>query len=298
MAIRGKWIIPIKQIPSDVVVHHYIYQNSDIKNQIAKFDNFKIPAYIELPFDFNLDQLHLSVREAIELYGLHEFAYKDSTKISKSYVSSSLTYNPDAIDKISDDPHLATLGSTQLSYGSASQYKGISTPRNTYNDTYSFKVKTPFAKHGAIKTVVDSFQRTLIRSRVSTVLAGYDESTKPDYCWHNDELVFVNLRVNIPIQTTSNYAIQIINSAEGEHLDIAEFELKKNFAYVYNTNKYHRPVCKKLDTVDRINMICGVSPWFDFDEESECWISNEFYGELHPFEMFQQGHISKLIKKT
>ena len=296
MANKGKWIIPLDKIPHDVVVHHYIYKNTDIQNQISKFKNFSIPDYLEMPLNFDHSKLEKSVKEAIGLYGLHEFSYKDAKKESKSYVSSSLTYNPDAIDKISEDPHKATLGSTQLMHGSASQYDNVSTARNTYNDTLAFKDKTPFAQYGDVKTVVDSFKRTLVSSRISTVLAGHIESTKMEYCWHNDELVFINLRVNIPIQTSPNYVIQIISNSEGETLNTIEFPLKIGKAYVYDTNKYHRPYCKKLDTLDRINMICGVSPWFDFDPHIQAWVSNEFYGEVHPFEMFKMGEISGLIK--
>lgn len=296
MSKRGKWVIPLSQIPDDIAIHYYLYQKTDIQEKIALFRNHKLPDFLALPLSVDFPLLEASVKEAIDLYGLHRFLYSSEMNDAQSYVSSSLTWNPQAIDKVSDNPHLATLGSSKLKFGSASQYEGKSTERNTYNDTFSFKEKTPFANHGAIKKLLDSFQRTLVRSRVSTILAGSEEATKMDFCWHNDELVFINLRVNIPIQTSPNYVIQIISGSQDESLNITEFELKKQFAYVYDTNKYHRPFCKKLDTVDRINMICGVSPWFDFDDESQSWVSNEFYGELHPFEMFKEGHISTLIK--
>ncbi len=298
MAKRGQWTIPLNKIPSNIVVHQYIYENSDIKKKISLFKDYKQSDYLEIPLTYKIDDLKISVTEAIGLYGQHKFTYKDQSKVLESYVSCSLTYNPEAIDKISEDPHRATLGSTQLQFGSAAQYENIPTNRNTYHDTFSFKELTPFAQYKEIKFFLNCFQRTLIRSRVSTVLAGMDEATKVDYGWHNDEVVFMNLRVNIPIQTSSNYVIQIISEATGDELNITEFELKKGFAYAYDTNKYHRPFCKQLDTIDRINMICGVSPWFDFDVEANAWISNEFYGEMHPFEMLAKGHISSLIQSS
>lgn len=68
-------------------------------------------------------------------------------------------------------------------------------------------------------------------------------------------------------------------------------------AYVYDSGKNHRPYCKQLDSVDRIHMICGVSPWFDFDKKNQCWVSNQYYGEMHPFEMFSNGLISPVFLK-
>lgn len=294
MAVKGKWIIPLENIPADTVIHQYILQNTDIQNQIARFDNYQSADYIECPIHVNMDLLEASVKEGLKKFGQHQFAYKDQTKILKSYLSTSLTFNPDAIDKISDDPHKATLGSTQLQFGSASEYDNTKTARNTYNDTLAFKELTPLAQFAEIKNFLSTFKRTLIRSRISSVMAGMDEATKLDFGWHNDENIFLNLRVNIPIQTSANYLIQIL-SGSAQDAQISEFELKRNFAYVYNTQKYHRPYCKQLDSLDRINMICGISPWFDYDLASKAWISNEYYGEMHPFDMFQKGHITSAV---
>lgn len=296
MAIRGRWTIPLSKIPQNVTIHRFILQNTDLYSKIELFKNHSFESHLSAPLKLDVSALQSSVKEACEKFGLFNFVYNNEVKDAKSYVSSSLTWNPDATDKISENPHMATLGSVKLKFGSASQYEDSPSGRNTYDDTFAFIEKTEFSQFGKIKGLVDSFDRTLIRSRVSTILAGMEEATRFDYCWHNDESVFVNLRVNIPIQTTPNYVIQIIADASADEVDIQEFDLVVGNAYVYDTNKYHRPFCKKLDTIDRVNMICGVSPWFDFDKESQSWVSNEFFGEIHPFEMFKEGYISSLIK--
>ncbi|MBC7713623.1 MAG: hypothetical protein H7177_09800 [Rhizobacter sp.] len=296
MAKKGLWVIPLDKIPDDMTVHQYILHFTDIKSKIDQFKKIKTPDYIELPFNFEFENLVKSVHEGIEQFGMYNFSYNlQSDLLDNSYISSSLTWNPDAIDKVSNNPHMATLGSSILKSGSASAYENKKNLKNTYNDSYSFRERTPLADHGQIKILLDSFQRTIIRSRISKVVAGKEASTKSNFTWHNDEEVFINLRVNIPIQTTPNYTIQIIVDSSGDKILITEFELKKNYAYVYDTNKYHQPHCKKLESVDRINLICGVSPWFDFDKQLQAWVSNEYYGEMHPFDMFVKGLITSTV---
>lgn len=301
MTNNRAWVIPLSKIPHGMTVHRYILETTNLNQEIDKFSDYKIPDYLKLPIHLDFLALEKSMQEAISLYGLYGFNLntENSPKKDPAYLSASLTWNPHAIDKISDNPHQATLGSTIHKSGSASFYDGIvESGGNTYIDSYAFKEKTPFANHGEIKNVLDTFKRTLIRARVSTLVAGKEESTRMNFSWHNDEPLFMNLRVNIPIQTTPNYGIQIIKDVNATNLEMIEFELQKNFAYVYDTRKNHRAFCKKLDTVDRINMICGVSPWFDFNEEEQAWISNEFYGKMHPFEMFSEGHITSLVKEA
>lgn len=301
MLSKGRWNIPLKDVPNDIVIHRYLYEKTDLLKKIELIKTQKIPDYLELPFHFDLKALEESIDEATQIFGMHHFDYSDKNQSrSASYVSSSLTWNPEAVDKISDDPHMATLGSTALKYGSAALYDtyGVKSWRNTYNDTYAFIKRTPYSQFKNIGKLLDTFSRTLVRSRISTILANQEESTKFDYAWHNDELIFVNLRVNIPIKTNPDYVLQIMSKAEENDLDITEFSMKPGHGYVYDTNKFHRPLCKKLNSLDRVHMICGVSPWFDFDEESQSWISNEYFGELHPFEMLKMGLITSTIKSS
>lgn len=90
--------------------------------------------------------------------------------------------------------------------------------------------------------------------------------------------------------------MQILKEEEGETLQFDEFFMETGRAYVYDTHKFHRAVCKKIEKFDRIHMICGVSPWFDFDESTQCWKSNEYYGKIHPFDMLKEGLVSPVFK--
>lgn len=302
MSNRDRWIIPLSQVTGNIAIHEYILKVTDLKAQMEKFSNFSLDSYRKEKIHFDILKLENSIQDGVSKFGLHQFRYGDAPSSGEGpYVSSSLTWNPSAHDKISPDPHMATLGSVVLKGNSASQYaenqNGTIAYRNSYHDTYSFVERTPFSNHLYIKEFLDSFSRTLVRSRISTIRAGREEATKFDFLWHNDEQVFINLRINIPIQTSSNYSIQIIKDAQNEAFEFDEIVMEKGLAYVYDSGKNHRPFCKKLDTMDRIHMICGVSPWFDFDKTNQCWKSNEFYGEVHPFEMFSQGLITPLIKQ-
>ncbi len=295
--MKKKWIIEINNIPSNTTTEKFIFNSTDIQNQINKFEkNFPLDS-IEAKLNFDIAQLNRELPPAIEKFGAFNFQYQNRLSKCKSYQSTSLTWNSNAIDSLSNNPHQGAIGSSKYNEGNSAFYEAIETEKNTYGDTYSFKERTPISKTGSLKILLDSFQRTLVRSRISTIKANDKESLGLQYLWHQDESIFINLRVNIPISSNENYVIQLLDykTAESE-AEIKEFELVPGKAYIYNTKKYHRPFCKKLNSLDRINIICGVSPWFDFHPESNTWQSNEFYGELHPFEMFQQGHISCLIK--
>ncbi|MGZ3787076.1 MAG: hypothetical protein ACXVLQ_01060 [Bacteriovorax sp.] len=304
MSSKALWTIPLAEVPRNMAIHQYIIKTTDLLDQIKKFSDFDSANYRKAKIHFDLEKLKQSALDGVDKFGLHQFQYGGhSVSNDGPYLSSSLTYNPSAYDKISSDPHLATLGSTTLKWNSASHYDDIEGDngnrlyRNSYHDTYAFCERTPFSKYEDLDLFLNSFDRTLIRSRVSSIIAKKEESRKFGFGWHNDELVFINLRINVPIQTSPNYVIQIIKNEKSDVLDMDEFSMEIGSAYVYDTSKNHRPFCKKFDSIDRLHMICGVSPWFDFDQKTQCWISNEFYGEVHPFEMFSKGLISPLISQ-
>ncbi len=296
MTRARKWIIPIDEVPEHQSIHIYLFEKTDILSYVDKFKREVFPAYLELPLNFDLQRLRGDVLKATEEIGLFPFSYEGVESEKDIYMSASLTWNPDSRDNVSTNPHQATLGSRSHRFGSASLYGAEKSDKNSYTDGMSFNVKTPLAVYGTIGDLTNSFSRTLIRSRISTLKAGRKESTRFDFGWHNDELIFVNLRVNIPIVSSPDYAIQIITDQTRETFKIEEFSLNPGSAYAYDTSKNHRPCCKKLSVQDRINMIYGISPWFDFDPIERAWISNEFYGEIHPFDMLKQGLVSSFIR--
>lgn len=294
MANKGKWKISLADVPNSVPVHQYIFEKTDFLVQTKKFKNCFPQNYLKTNIQFDIFQLSKDISHGIDLYGSYPFNYFNK-KRDDSYLSTSLNYNSQSIDKVSNNPHQGTLGSTIGSHKSTDGYINNQLGKNTYNDTLSFVEKTPLAKYESIDAFLNGLKRTMIRSRIS-ILMGENKSTQDiSYGWHNDELIFLNLRVNIPIQSTDNYFIQILNNPHLEQADISEFNLEVGNAYAYDTYKYHRACSKKIEVKPRINLILGVSPWFDYNHDTKEWISNEFYGELHPFEMLEQKHVSHFI---
>ena len=61
------------------------------------------------------------------------------------------------------------------------------------------------------------------------------------------------------------------------------------YMYHFDTGEPHAVIRKKGEISKRINIILGVSPWFDWNDEDQSWEQNEFYGKIHPVEMFHEG---------
>lgn len=294
--MKKKWVINLDEIPADSTVEKFIVTNTDILKYIQHFSTKRDTDYLSLPLEFDTTGLNQAIIEAQKNVGSFSFKYYGRETDFESYKSTALTWNPRAVDNLSDNPHQAALGSTKYNNGNSQFYEHHGADKNTYADTYSFNQRTPAANSGLIKEFLDTFKRSLIRSRISVIKAQHPETQDLKYLWHQDESVFINMRVNIPTQSNEHYVIQLLENSSGE-ATISEFSLTPGNAYIYNTQKLHRPYCKELNETDRINLICGVSPWFDYNQETNQWISNDFYGEMHPFDMFLQGHISSAFGK-
>jgi hypothetical protein len=286
--VKKTWVIKISDVPANSTIEKFILSNTDILDQIQNFDPHIYSHEKTVKFSFKFNELIADTEEAIQRFGVFPFHYKEGTKVFSSYLSSSLTWNPKAIDSVSADPHRSTLGSSHYQSGNSDFYEKIDALKNSYADSYGFLERTPLANFKSIKTLLDSFERTLIRSRLSVLKAESEESTKLNYLWHKDESIFLNLRINIPVISNENYVIQYIDASE----EIKEFQLQPGKAYCYNTQLLHRPFCKNLNSSDRINIICGISPWFDYCPDSKTWSSNEHYGVTHPFDMLKNQCIS------
>lgn len=156
--------------------------------------------------------------------------------------------------------------------------------KNGYYDGWGFRYLTSAAKHGYHGDFLQNrCKRTLIRSRVAYIDGSKYTPNAADYQWHCDEPILMNLRINIPITTTSNYEFEIKDSYVGK--------LEAGYGYAWNTEVLHRVYATGYEDTKRINIVLGNSPWFDYDHEQRAYISNEFFGEMHPFDMLAEGHV-------
>ncbi len=61
------------------------------------------------------------------------------------------------------------------------------------------------------------------------------------------------------------------------------------YMYHFDTGLPNAVLRKHNRISKRINIILGICPWFDFHEEDQSWVSNEYYGRMHPVDMFKEG---------
>jgi len=50
------------------------------------------------------------------------------------------------------------------------------------------------------------------------------------------------------------------------------------------------------DKTDRIFIVLGFNPWFNWLPEEQAWESNDFYGKMHPLDMLIDGLILPKVR--
>ena len=147
---------------------------------------------------------------------------------------------------------------------------------NTYSDALSFNRLSPSCSSGYLGEVFKTVgNRTIVRGRLIEMKWG-------DIHWHRDEKFYINFRINIPLYFDPSTQIAT---------EKLQMEMHPGNIYHFDTGEPHAVVRVNEQTHKRVNIIFGVTPWFDFDEKEQAWISNEFYGRMHPVEMFKQGYL-------
>jgi hypothetical protein len=154
--------------------------------------------------------------------------------------------------------------------------------KGSYFDSFGFIKPTQVAKFGYLgEFIKDRITRQMIRSRIACISGDQHQLDYADYMWHVDEPIFYNLRLNIPLQTSSDFLLEI--------KDLYKGPLDHNSGFTWNTEKLHRVYSTKKINFERIHLIFGISPWFDFIEDEGIYQSNEYLGEVHPFDMLALG---------
>lgn len=273
--------IRLDDVPSYGTVFQYIRYKTDIAKRFAKLDKGRKDDLIELSFSYPIDQLDKQCQSAVREFGTYGWLSKQGRSKS-SYRSLSLVFNPE-LDDPQTNQYNSTLGSSKIDagkyfYGSLKTFIGLrGRIKDSYYDSYGFNTPNLPCKDN-LGDFTKTFKCTQIRSRLSIIRANAVDSLSPDYLLHKDEPVYENLRINIPLTETHKHFLQI-----GGH----DYVLKRGKAYTWNTNKPHRVF--GVSTEDRANLVLGFSPWFDYIPEERKWVSNAYYGELHPLDMVKQG---------
>lgn len=255
--MQKKWTISLDEVKkSKKTIHQFILDKTDISHHIQNLNRKKHPIRLSKKIDIPVDHI---LRE------INQFKKKSPSKTFEVARKKSYRYLP-------------------ITQHNSYLYK-------TFDDSMSFTTSSSLTDMKNFKNLLSCMKRQVIKSRVAIILGQQEESHRQDYLWHKDESVFFNLRVNIPIQTSENYRLQIIDEQASDSRIFYDFCLEDGTANIFNSEMVHRAYCRKKEMKERIHLMIGCSPWFDFDVEQGAWISNQYYGKIHPFEMFQKNLI-------
>jgi hypothetical protein len=288
--------IAVADVPHAVSVFTHIRKNYDYELACARVaPRAPVDGLLRLALPRPLlSGLRTAAKEAIARYGLHPWLSKEGRPGRSSYESLSLTYNPDLRDPGITDVHQSTLGTSANSmrehyYGASQHLPGI---KNTYFDTYGFRLPTPAAKVGGLGRFLSGCKLSLVRSRLSVLYGDDMDEITPEYGWHRDEPVFNNLRVNIPLVTHRNYRLQIEHACDvpaANSPTTTTHYLKSGYAYTFDTHRPHRVFPIGPCRIMRVHLVLGFAPWFDYDSSRDAWTINRYYGRVHPFDILRSG---------
>lgn len=253
---------------------------------------------VSLPINLDGAWLQQAVAAIEAEFGLFGFVASGGRPVHPDYASLSLTHNPD----VAADPHTATLGCPTVSRESHYYGNQAVARRDSYYDTYGFRVPTPAAqKH--LGPWFARMKRSLVRSRLSVIRSGHEGPTSFHWGWHKDEPVFENLRVNIHVTDSPEHRIQIMREDRMPRgpadPGIVEHQFEAGLGYSWDTNLPHRACSRSEEAPDRVAIILGFSPWFDRDPDADVdvdtntdeWLPNAFFGKKHPLQMLLDGDV-------
>ena len=286
MAMK-KIVIRTADVPAFLSVFSYIKLRTNIEQLFRRLPQ-PVNQVHECVLNYPVGALQQAAEQALALYGSYGWLSSQGRSRS-SYQSLSLTHNPGIRDPAVTEFN-STLGSSFINPGSYF-YGNIHTwlklcgrMKNSYYDSYAFNQPNTVARE-QFGDFLSHFSRSMIRSRLSVIRAGARDSLHPDYLLHRDEPVYENIRINIPLTQSPRHYLQY--NGKDVNLELGQ-------AYTWDTNQSHR--VHGVDHTDRINLVLGFSPWFNYDAEQQAWVSNEYYGECHPIEMVRLGLVSTIIQ--
>ncbi len=283
--------IRVQDAPTDRVIFSYLAEKTGYAEAIRSVTaRTRLDAQQKLELSLpgtDIEKLRTSVIDALRQHGTAGWQYTGG--YSLAYGGLSLTCNPDHADGV--DPRFSSMGSPRnraadFTYVPKGDYAGgYGALKNSYYDTYGFRVRTPASKDSALAELIESVPLSLVRSRIGIIPGGnvelIDPAQRSDANWHQDEPVFENLRINIPLQTDPNFVFE----SEG----VEPYHLEVGGAYTWDTHRPHRVYCRSRTRTIRIHAVLGFAPWYRYDPIDDSWEPNAYFGKIHPFDMIAEG---------
>lgn len=288
--MNQKWVIPLKDVPTELTVAQYISAKTDLIMASRRVGKPSQSRHLTLDLNLEFESLKGDVCELLRRYPAYSYPYGVAPS-TPFYKMTYLTYNSRSLN-----PQIANPTPTAKEHFPKEKILGDNFGKNSHNDTLSIVERTEISKQLALGELLDGFQRTLVRSRIA-IQSGLMAEQKhlTELSWHTDENIFINTRISIPVVSSDNFSIEYVFDEESKET-LGSFDLLEGHAYVFDTGRPHRFVSKQPISQERVSLICGFSPWFDFDHEARAWISNEFYGQVHPVDMVRRGYVLAQIQ--
>lgn len=282
MNIKSKLIVRKKEVPENMAIEEYILRTTGIKDVIRQFPAPE-SSLIDLKTNYS-QELKSSVISMANSLNSAKYRSEALREIPDNYEVIPLTYNPS-----SKSPSLASP--VPLSNMEEKKGPGMTEGKDSELDTLSINKLSSFILGTPLEDLLNKIPRTIVRSKIVIHRATMEmNDPRAQLMWHRDGSIFFNLRLLIPIQSSANFGMEYVSS-EGDEKSVACFNFLEDHLYAVDTHRPHRYFSRQISGETRIGLVIGVSPWFDYDPEAECWRSNEFYGEVHPLDMIKKGHV-------
>ena len=277
--------IYVKDVPEKLRIWSYIEQVTNIKRYYNLKPTYNATDLIDLEHTFDINRLRLAVLDAVTKFDPKGWLSKQGR--NSGYGGLSLMMNPQYIEPV--DPNYHTLGTernepTEFFYDHVQKFPTL---KNTYFDSYGFRIPSPCVQQTDLINIFNEFSRSQTRGRIAVITSNWDSERRKKGGWHRDEAVFENLRINIPIETDETYLFQI-EGKEPVHLSYGNI-------YSWDTNIPHRVFPTTESLKKRIHVVFGIIPWFDYNAEEDAFISNDFFGNMHPIDMLVEGYVHPSI---
>ena len=235
-------------------------------------------------YEFTLEELRLptadqlldSVLQTKNEIGIE--GWRKNREDSDFYKGFSLTYNPEFIDQ-ERAINFQTFGAYELdqTFSKSVGLASFSQIKDSYYDTYAFRKISPVIERN-FKSLFSRIALSVARSRVS-FLYGAQAFKENNIKMHKDEFSRQLLRINIPLQTSQEYVLEIDGQDEsGASMKMIK-HLQKGNAYIWNTRIPHRVYCTSPDPAEkeRIHLVLGLIPWFEYCDANQALKPNAFF---------------------
>lgn len=286
---HSSMVFNMSDVPNDKSVIDWVKPIVDWDKAVSKFETQFDPSLKVPGLSFSSETIESEIRY---LYGkCHPICWK--SRNNPMLYGLSLSCNPDhdpSMQKGGSFGHERYRTETTANYYKAVQEDKVNRVKGDYLDSYGFRKILPQATElESLMNLLSGFNLPIIRSTIRTT-NGYlcVKADTENSGMHQDDSPFEVLRVNLCITNNGHYGFQYsglepVIPEPGSHM-------------VINTDHDHRVWYRQPSHFQRTHIIIGLSPWLDYDEVNDSWSPNEFFGEIHPYDMVRQGLIYKSKK--